>query len=40
MTASESALTVLRRFPDVYKDEGEKFSVMVPLAGFAEGKLP
>ena len=40
MVGDESALTILRRYPDIYNDEGEKFAVMVPLAGFAEGKLP
>lgn len=40
MAGSESMLTLLRRYPDVYRDEGEKFGVMVPFAGFAEGKLP
>ncbi len=35
-----SVLTILRQYPNLYRDEGEKFAVMSPLPGFAEGKLP
>lgn len=40
ITGTESTLAVLRRFPNVYIDEGEMFAIKAPLAGYVEGKLP
>lgn len=39
-TGGESTLTVLRRFSNIYIEEGEVFAVKSPLAGYLEGKLP
>lgn len=40
MTGNSPTLEVLRRFPDVYVDEGQMFAIKAPLPGFMEGKLP